>query len=273
MAGRAPLRWAVMRTALLSCLLLAVAGVASAGGGRVAALSELRVNERVEGDVVVMGGDVVLGPQARVSGDVITFFGTVEAAPTAQVDGHVIAVGSLAEVRLLPMGAAGEPHLQLALRLLMMGGWLLVTSLIAFLAPGRVRFGTWLVGRTGFKSLVLGVLVAITLVAALVAAMALGPTIGLPLVVTLGAVLLAVKTLGLTVLGGVLGGRLLGTLRSRPLPLTVEVFVGVAVLLLARLVPVLGEALWTLTVIVSLGAAVFTLALVPEFSAARASRS
>lgn len=262
-----------MRSFLLSCLLLAVAGVATAGTGRVAALTQLEINERVDGDVIVLGGDVVLGPQAWVTGDVIAAFGEVEKAPTAHVGGHLIAVSSLAEVRLVPQGAVDEPRLELALRLLVMGGWLLIGSLLAFLLPGRVRFGTWLVARTGVKSLVLGLLVAITLVAALLGVVAAGPTIGLPLFVTLAAVLLAVKALGLTVLGGVIGGRLLGTVRRRPSPLTVEVFVGLAALLAARLVPIAGEALWTLAVIVALGAAVFTVALVPELSTVRASRS
>jgi hypothetical protein len=106
-----------------------------------------------------------------------------------------------------------------------------------------------------------------------VAVMAAGPTVGVPLAATLAVLFLAVKALGLSVLGGALGGRVLGALRGRPSPLTVEVFLGVAALLMVRFLPVVGEALWTVVVVVALGAAVFTLALVPELITVRASRS
>ena len=115
----------------------------------------------------------------------------------------------------------------------------------------------------------LELLVAVTVFAAMVAAVGLGPRLGVPLGAALTLVALVGKGYGLAVLGGALGSRLTRTVRRRP-PLTAQVFTGVALLLLARLVPVVGEAAWTLVSVTALGAGVFVLALAPDSSAVHA---
>ncbi len=259
--------------AVAGLLLLALGSPAFAGTGRAAALAELEVNDEVDGDVVALGGDVVLGPEARVHGHVVALFGRVRSDPAARVDGRVIAVSSLAEVRLHPHEGQTTAQVQTAVRLLTAGCWLLATTLIAFLYPGRVRFGVWLVPAVGLKILVLGVLIAITLFAALVAAIGLGPTLGVPLVAGLAGLFLLVRAVGLAVVGAALGGRLLARVTERPLPVTVDVLVGVVLMLLVRLIPVAGEAAWTVVTVAALGAAVFTVALAPQRAAAEAARS
>jgi hypothetical protein len=253
--------------AVLSCLVIAHASPAPAASGRAAALAEIEVNEVVDGDVVALGGDVVLGPDASVHGHVVAVFGEVRRHPGAQVDGRVIALSSLAELRLAPEGEQAA-HLQIAVRLLGAGAWLLATTLVAFFLPGRVRFGVWLVPTVGLKILVLGVLVFITLYAALVAFVGLGPTLGVPLVGALMVASQIARAVGLAVLGAALGGPLLARIVHRPLPVTVEVFVGVSLLLALRFVPVAGEVVWTGLSVVALGAAVFTVALAPNRRAA-----
>lgn len=255
--------------AVVSCLLITSSSLALGASGKTAALTELVVNETVDGDVVVIGGDVVLGPAAEVHGHVVAMHGSVQRDPAAKVDGRVIAVSSLGGLRL-DQAAEG---VEFAVRMLVVGSWLLATTLIGFVFPDRVRFGVWLVRSVGRKMLVLGVLVYITLFAALVAAVGFGPTLGVPLCVTLAICFELVKAFGLAVLGAWLGGALLRRVTDRPLPVTAHIFLGVALMLAVRVVPVVGSAAWTGLSVVALGAAVFTVTLAPEHAAVRAARS
>jgi hypothetical protein len=258
---------------IVCCLLTLPASLALAETGRAAALADLDINEEVHGDVVALGGDVVLGPNAVVHGHVVAVFGTVRSDSAARVDGRVVAVSSLAELRIEPDGGRSAVGVQTAVRLLTAGCWLLATTVIGFLYPGRVRFGVWLVPTIGVKILVLGVLIAVTLYAAMVAAIGLGPTVGVPMMAALAVAFLLIRAVGLTVVGAAVGGRLLNLVARAPLPVTVEVFVGVALMLMTRLVPLAGELIWTFLVVITLGAAVFTVTLAPQRRAVEAARS
>ena len=77
---------------VLTAWCLAYPAMAGAAEGRVAALESLRVEERVDGDVVVLGGDVVVGREAHVTGHVVAVFGTVRMEEGARVDGRVCLV-------------------------------------------------------------------------------------------------------------------------------------------------------------------------------------
>ena len=114
--------------------------------------------------------------------------------------------------------------------------------------------------RLGIRVLVLGVAAGITFFAAVVAALSIGPTLGVPLAATLTVIFFAVRAVGLTVVGGFLGELLLRRWFNRPLPLTVEVFVGVFALLAVRFVPYLGGVLWSVCSIAALGTGIIALA-------------
>jgi hypothetical protein len=60
-----------------------------AGDAVVAILGSVRVEGRVEGDVVAVGGGVYLGPHAYVRGDVVAVGGAIERAPGARVFGEI----------------------------------------------------------------------------------------------------------------------------------------------------------------------------------------
>ncbi len=256
-------------------LILGHGQMATASSARVGALSEMRVNEEVDGDVVVIGGDVVLGPQAHVHGHAVSIFGSVRVEPGAQVDGRVIGLSSLASLSLAPIQEDQGGHLDTALRFATAGGWLFVTTLIAFLWPAPIRRGVASLPQLGAKTLVLGVMVAITLVAGLIAVVGLGPFLGLPLAAAVAVAFLVVKALGLAVLGGGLGAVLLHrAVPSRMLPITTQVFVGVVAMLMIRFVPVVGGFAWTALVLVALGTGVFVATLAPHTNpAALGSRS
>jgi hypothetical protein len=246
-------------------LLLAHGSVAWGAPARVTALAELHVDGVVDGDVVALGGDVVLGPNAVVHGHAVAVFGSVRAAPGASVEGRKIALASLAGVALEPTAGEDGGRLRAGVRLLTAGGWLLATTLIAFVWPVRIRYGVAVLPQLGLKVVALGAMVAITLLAALIAAIGLGPMAGLPLAAVLGVAFLLVKAVGLTVLGGGIGAAVFARLAAgRSLPLTASVFVGVLAMLMVRFLPVIGGAAWTLLALVALGAGVFAVTMAPH---------
>jgi hypothetical protein len=238
-------------------------------------LAKLEVNEEVEGDVIVFGADLELGPRARVHGDAVAIGGDIRMAEGAEVGRHVVAVLGSAEVpRGVPVGGRilsfsspatllpvspprkGAVRAEFSMRLLTAGGWLLVTTGLAFLFPIRMRYGAWALPTLGIKIPALGMMVALTVAASLVAGLGLGPALGVPLVAALMIVFFAAKSVGLTVMGCWVGMVLLRRWIRHPLPISLEVFVGVLVLLALRFLPVAGETLWTLVSLVALGASI-----------------
>jgi hypothetical protein len=213
----------------------------------------------VDGDVVVVGGDLRLDERARVGRHALTIFGRVEAAPGTLVEGRILSFSSLSSVVLHP-SEGSSLQIDLAIRLLTSGGWLVVTTALAFGLSTRLRYGVWMLPQLGLRVLALGVAAGITFFAAVVAVLGLGPRVGVPLAAALTVVFFALRAVGLTVIGGWLAGRLLARLGRRPWPLTVEVFVGVLVLLVIRFVPLIGSALWSVGAIAALGTGIIVLA-------------
>jgi hypothetical protein len=83
----------------------------AAGDAVVAIFGTARVDGRVDGDVVAVGGSVVLGPHADVRGNAVAVGGSVERDPGARVDGDV------SEVRI------GAPAFGPFVRFRPWGGW------------------------------------------------------------------------------------------------------------------------------------------------------
>lgn len=254
--------------AVLVASLLAV-GSAGAwpGPGRMAALEDVVVEGPVAGDVIVLAGDIEVGPTASVEGHVIALFGTVTLDPGARVAGRALSVSSLATVTLVPAHGDESSRLDVALRLLSLGAWLAVTTLLAFLFPARLRHGISLLPQLRLKVLALGLLILVTFIAALVAVLGLGTGFGVPLAAALFVTFLATKTMGLVVLGGRLGAMVWRLVGWRT-PLSAEVFIGVAVLQLGRFVPWLGGPFWTVVSVAALGAGLFAVVLAPQPQAA-----
>ena len=260
--------------------LLTVSSVSEAAPGRAAVLTDLEVNESIEGDVVVFGADLVLGTQARITGDAVAVGGNVRIVPGAEVGRHVVSVFGAVEMngdaviggRVLALSSlasfangagvtARPPRVSFAMRLLASGGWLLVTTGIAFLFPIRMRFAAWSVPMSGMRIPALGLMIVLTAVVSLLAALGLGPAFGVPLVAALMVLFFIGKSLGLTVLGCVVGAWVLRRWIRHPLPISLEVFIGVLVLLALRFAPIIGDTLWTLTSLIALGASITVLSV------------
>jgi hypothetical protein len=263
------------RFAAIILLLSTIPGVAVAAPGRTAVLTNLEVDGFIDGDVVVFGADLILGENAVVTGDAVAVGGDLRVAEGAAVGRHAVAVFGQAEVpkdadvggrvlsfaSLASLGQGSATtgrslRVTFAMRLLTSGGWLLVTTGLAFLFPIRMRYGAWAVPVAGLKIPALGLLVGLTVVASLVAALGLGPGLGVPLVAALMVAFIAAKAIGLTVIGCFVGNSVLGRWIHHPLPISLEVFVGVMVLLAVRFLPLVGDTMWNLISLFALGASI-----------------
>ncbi len=259
---------------------------------RTAILADLVVDGPVDGDVVVFAADLVLGENARVTGDavavggsvqleagaevgrhVLAVLGTTEVASGATVDGRVLSFASLASLSDVQGAGPSSPRVSVAVRLLASGGWLLVTTGLAFLFPVRLRYGAWALPPLSYKVPALGALVAVTVTASLVAALGLGPALGVPMIAGLMVLFFAGKAAGLTVLSCAAGSAVLRRWLHYPLPITLEVFVGMLVLLVLRFLPFAGETLWSLLSILALGASIAVIGVGPGETATDPARS
>jgi hypothetical protein len=264
--------------AAVAAALLLAGSAGAASPPRTSVFSDLVVNEAVDGDVVAFEADLHLGPRAHVTGDVVVIggdlrldagskvdrhvvaiFGDVHAESGAVVEGRTLAFASLSNLALTP-GDETPLQVSLAVRLVTSGGWLLVTTALAFGLSTRLRYAVWVLPQLGARVLVLGVAAGVTFFAAVIAVLGLGPALGVPLSAALTVVFFALRAVGLTVIGGFIGGIVGGRLLRRPLPLTVEVFVGVFALLVLRFVPLIGGVLWSVAAIAALGTGILSLA-------------
>lgn len=221
--------------------------------------TDLEINTQVEGDVVVLGGDLTVGPLARISGDAIAVLGTVDIDDEAKVGGRVIALPSLAALDPDPIRSTSGAALKPGLFLVTGGLWLVATTLIGVIWPTRLRGAVADVQRTGWRLPFLGIVVVLTFFAALVAVLGLGPMWGVPLAGVLMVIFLMIKAIGLAVVGAWIAGMARIQGRGTNWPISASVFIGVAVLLVMRLIPIVGGTLWSLVSVGVLGVGVFSL--------------
>lgn len=246
-------------TLLLACASLTGSALAQEAPPRVVAVgSDLDVDSEVSGDAVVVAGDLVLGPDAVIHGDAVAILGRIDRAPGAIVDGRVLAIRSLATLDLDNGTERDDRDTRSAVLALIMGGWLLATTLVAWSAPVRVQEGVRQLRSLTWRTVVLGLLATATFFAALLAVLGLGPVWGVPLSGVVVVLFLVVKAIGLTMVGAFLGRPIVARSGFSTIPTSFDVFVGVSLLLILRLLPSVGGFLWAVISVVALGAGAFS---------------
>lgn len=147
--------------------------------------------------IVVVGGDLVLGPRARVTGDIIVLFGDLRVAPGARVEGSEYVAGhSLIDWIPGPGWVAGL-LLVAALLVYRIAVWAAVCAIAATL-PRTATYERWASGWERRPGVVLGVgLVAVVIALPLLGLLAI-TGIGLPLALLGLAALLVACGSGLT---------------------------------------------------------------------------
>lgn len=232
----------------------------------VAALEgSVEVTGRVAGDVVVLGGDARLGPEAQVGGDVFVLGGTIQAAPGAHAAGRMVSypTASSAMVTLIEgpsFGLGFTSPLVMGTKLALLAAWAALLLLL-FAATGRQLLETADgVRREPFRSFVTGLtgVLAIVLTAIFFSAFT-GGLVGVPLLVLVVLFAMVLKLWGMVAvfyaLGDWLARRLFRRRRLRPLNAAT---LGLLVLGAVKFLPYVGIWAWTAATLIGIGAALST---------------
>jgi hypothetical protein len=232
----------------------------------VAALEgSVEVTGRVDGDVVVLGGDARLGMEARVGGDVFVLGGTVQAAPGAHVAGRMVsyptassALVTLVEGPSLGLGFASP--LVVGAKLALLAAWAALVLLL-FAASGRQLLETADgIRREPFRSFLTGLTGVLALVmTALFFSAFTGGLVGVPLLALVVLLGMLLKLWGMVAvfyaLGDWLARRLWRRRRLRPLNAAT---IGLLVLGVLKFLPWVGVWVWTAATLIGVGAALST---------------
>lgn len=243
-------------------------------GRVVAVLSDVRIASRVAGDVVVWGGNVTFLPSGSVDGNLSVFGGTVTApAGTAlPVAGLVSTPGTLLrlyldEMHRAPWQEAAPALLSRALRLIGLSAWLAVSLalLLCFSSPfARAAAST---DRDWTRTILAGALGIVSLLLAVVAALALLPgAISIPIAILLGSVAVAAKIFGMGALFLLLGQKIVRSVAPARRPAALAS--GLGVLGLISLVPFVGPVIWSAASIAAVGIALLSRFGTPRYRVA-----
>lgn len=225
----------------------------------------VEVTGRVAGDVVVLGGDARLGPEAQVGGDVFVLGGTIQAAPGAHAAGRMVSypTASSALVTLVEgpsFGLGFTAPLVLGTKLALIAAWAALLLLL-FAASGRQVLETADgVRREPFRSFVTGLtgVLALVLTAMFFSAFT-GGLVGVPLLVLVVLLALLLKLWGMVAvfyaLGDWLARRIFRRPRMRPLNAAT---IGLLVMGIVKFLPYVGIWVWTAATLIGIGAALST---------------
>lgn len=213
----------------------------------------LKTDGAIDGDVAMLDGTLVLGPNAVVGGDLRVGGGELQRAPGATVKGEIVANLNLPELEAAEAeGRTWDDYVRA------LAGVLLL-ALLGYAFVRRYARPVEIVAQAAFGyplvAVALGLLTAIV-VPALLVVMAFTIVL-LPLVAVLAVVLLLLAGYGYVVVGVRLG-RWLADRLSLALSDAAAAFWGTLLLLATAQIPVAGSVLLTLVAIWALGAIFLT---------------
>jgi hypothetical protein len=211
----------------------------------------IRVEGRVGGDVVILGGDCVLGDGARVAGDVFVLGGRIEAHQGAKVEGRSVSypTASAAWLTLLEgpsLGRSAMSPVVIGAKLSLLAAWLGL-SLLLLATSGRGVLNTAEAVRTEpFRNFFVGLtgVLALTMTALFFTAFA-AAIVGLPLLALVVMLALLLKLWGMVAVFHATGSWIAET-------------IGLGVLGAVKLVPWAGTWVWTVASLIAVGASLTT---------------
>ena len=232
----------------------------------VAALEgSIDITGRVAGDVVVLGGDVRLGPEARIGGDIFVLGGKIRAARGARTEGRMVSypTASAALVTMMEgpsLGLGFASPLVISAKLALLAAWTALLLLL-FAASGRQVLETADgIRREPFRSFFTGLtgVLALVLTALFFSAIA-GGFIGVPLLVLIVLLGLLLKLWGMVAVFYALGDWIaVHLLRRRRLRPVNAATIGLVALGLLKFLPWVGVWVWTAATLIGMGAALTT---------------
>jgi hypothetical protein len=235
--------------------------VAGEALGDVAAVDgSVEVSGRVDGDVIILGGDARLLSSARIGGDVHVLGGVIRTSPGARVQGRMVSypTASSALVTLIEgpsLGLGFTSPVVLGTKLALLAAWAALL-LVLFAASGRQVVETAdEIRREPFRSFFVGLtgLLALVLTGLFFSAFT-GGLVGVPLLVLVILLALLLKLWGMIAVFYALGEWLAWRVfRRRPRPLNAATL-GLLVLGAVKFLPWLGVWAWTAASLIGIGA-------------------
>jgi hypothetical protein len=223
-----------------------------------------RIAGSVEGDVVVLGGDVDLDSQARVGGDVFVLGGAIHTRPGSEVRGRSVAYptapGALLVLAEGPaLGLSPWSRVVVGTKLALLAAWLITAMALVAVAWPAIASTADAIAATPLRSFVVGLVgVLAAILAALFLSSFLGVAAGVPLLVLLALAALVLKLWGTVAVCAFLGTRLArraGWRGAAPLAATL---CGLGCLGVLKFVPWLGVWAWTAATLIGVGASLIT---------------
>lgn len=217
----------------------------------------LTVNERIAGDLLVMGGTVTFGARGRVQGNLI-HAGSKFQGMEGRVAGRVYPLTSLEGA----MSALTKTAIIATLLLV----WMLVAVVITLISGREIRHSSGELRASPLHCFVLGLVAMTSFVLTAIAFSYLVPyVVGIPMLAALGVFGVLTKVYGMIAIFHAVGTLVAGS-RSRAqldgrkwlrgdLAMVV---IGVLLLGALRLIPVAGTILWSLASIFGIGVALAT---------------
>ena len=234
--------------------LVAIGGSASVDGAVdddvVVIGGDTDINGRVAGNVIVLGTRAHLGPKARIEGEFVTLGATV-----AKEDGAKV-LGETVNLRGFGLGVLASAASTLGVlatfglffRFFSSLGWLFLAVVAALAAPRALDACATALRDRPLVSLLAGLVFGPGTAAAAVAMLL--SLVGIPLLPLLAAAVAFIAAWGYLAAGQALG-RMLARPSGTP---WLPCFIGVAALQIAGWVPVLGQALGLLALVLGIGA-------------------
>jgi hypothetical protein len=231
----------------------------------VAALNgSVDIRGRVAGQVIVLGGNVHLGPHASVDGDVFALGGQISAEPGARLGGRSVSYPDASKAWLSvfeepSLGLAMGSPVILGIKLALLAAWAALLLLLFAISGREVLETASDAGSEPFRNFFIGLvaILAFTLTAVFLSAVG-GDFASVPLLVLLVLVATLLKLWGMVAvfhaLGRYISFRLLHR-RWRPLN---AASLGLIVLGALKFVPYLGIWTWTAASLIGIGASLST---------------
>ncbi len=243
-------------------------------GRVVAVLGSVHLDARVEGDVIVWGGDVAFGPSGSVAGNLSVFCGRVvpPAAGPLPVAGTISTPGTLlnvylAEMHRAPWEAGARAAVFRGLRVIGLAVWLAGTLLLLYVFGSPVARAALCAEEQWGGALLAGALTVLSLFLAAAAALALLPSaLSIPIALFLAGLAVGAKVFGMGALFLLLGQKLLKSVSPARRPAALAA--GFALLGGVSLLPYVGAVVWSAASVVAVGIAMLSRFGTPRFSVA-----
>ena len=226
------------------------------------------IDGTVDGDVVAVGGDVVLGPKAAVEGDVFVLGGTLDDSGGGSVKGRSVALPDVSPSWLVlaegpALGLSSFSPAVLGMKLALLASWMLVAIVLLVVASPGVSSTSRAIAEEPLRSFGTGVVAVLTLfLLVLLFGSLLDALLGVPLVLLVLTAAMVLKLWGVVAvfcwLGGVVAGVVAKRGRRHWQWAVRDTIVGLLALGTLKMLPLVGVWAWTAATLVGMGATLTT---------------